>query len=77
MYKYFKELEHPNDFKVFLENNNICEKEHRIKNFILRSKNFILPNNLLSNFKELFERIDVLDMFINGTNEKQNIHIMK
>lgn len=61
MYKYFKELENPNDFKVYLTKGLLVEERK------LYSEKAWLSNDFLKQYKEIFKRINIIDMFIEGT----------
>lgn len=63
MYKYFEELEKKKEFKTYLVRGNIdIKREYSIKSLCL-------TDNLLDKYEELFERLKILDMFIEGHNE--------
>ena len=63
MYRYFHELDNPNNFNIYLEND-----AHEISD--VHINNVKLSEDFLSSYKYLFERINTIDMLINGSNEQ-------
>lgn len=65
MYKYFSELDTPNDFKIYLKKRPFDIKSE------YRFSNVLLPESILFQYKKLFKRLDAIDKFIEITNEKK------
>lgn len=60
MYKYFKELDNPNNFKLHLTRNREIEK----RNIIAKTW---LSSSLLKQYETIFKRINIIDTLIKGT----------
>lgn len=64
MYKYFNELARLKDFKVYLKN---FEFEKNRDSYV---KTANIPYDFIEKCKDLFEKIDFIDMLIEGSNEQ-------
>ena len=64
MYKFFKELENPNDFKVYLSEDELFRKR-RIYN-----RRAWESNEFFTQYNDVFKRINIIDMLIKGTHEQ-------
>lgn len=64
MYKYFKELDNPNDFKIYLMRTELDRQRYR------RFKNSKLPEDFFDKHKNVLERLKTIDRFVEGFNEK-------
>lgn len=71
MYKYFSELEKPNDYNVYLKKRSFDRKRDKY------ISNVCLSDNFLIDYKELFKRIAKIDMLVEGSNEKILLTLMR
>jgi len=64
MYKYFNELSRLKDFKVYLENFSFEKNRDKYVSDVE------IPYNFFKKYNSLFEKIDFIDMLVEGSNEQ-------
>lgn len=62
MYKYFKELDNPTNFKIYLVKMSNNKKKYQIRTKI--------PKDFLQSYEDLFHRLDLIDMLVEGEQEE-------